>query len=1004
VAGVIGLRVISAAGLLTFLVAADAGAQYFGRNKVEYVDFEFRVLQTRHFDVYYYNREEAAARVAAQLAERWYARFSRLLNHELDGRQPLILYGSQPEFAQTNVVSGLLSDTVGGVTESARRRIVMPFAPTLTETNRVLGHEIAHAFQFDIARRHGGGLSLPLWFVEGMAEYLARGADDPEARVWLRDAVLSERLPLRQHDAARRLSPYQYGHAFWAYLGRRFGDEVVAKMLKPEKKRGKLRDRMTQSTGVELDQLYADWRRAAHDTYGLSPSEAEAWEARVFSSDTSGRVHLGPALSPDGRHVVFFSERDRLSLDLFLADTGTGRIIRKLATTTATARFDSLQPLRSAGAWSLDGERFVFAAVRQGHATLVFPDMRGIGGESSKPAAPPDREIHLPELGQILTVSWSPDARSLTLSALAGGFSNLYLYDLASGRLRQLTDDAYADLHPSWSPNGREIAFATDRYSTDLAELTFGPSRLALIDVQSGIVRPVTAPLDAVSYINPQWSPDARSLYFVAHAGGISNVFRSDLADQTVHQVTHVASGVSGLTPTSPSLSVAVNAPVLAFTVYRDGRHQLALLDGPRKIAGRHVETVSTAPALLATSATPVPSEPRGLLEQLLQDSRTGLPDASSMDVHSYVPQFALERIGQPYLSSGSGAFGTFVRGGGSLLFGDVLAERRLGAAVQVANHLRDVAFETRFLNQASRWNWGAIAELEPASRRYRLTRTVEHEGQPALLRQADYLQRTQLRLSGLVAYPFSRGLRVEFLGGVRHARYYRDLRSRVSSVATGRILGEAREELSGGEPTTVAEVGAALVGDYTVFGPTGPVIGSRYRLEISPAVGGLTYTGLLADYRRYLMPVKPYTLAMRLIHSGRYGRDGDEQRLLPSSLGSRYSVRGHWRDAHDCRPDSKGACGSELLGSRLAAASMEWRAPVWGLFSRQLEYGPLPMDAFVFADGGVVWSAVRTFVSSVGAGIRVNAGGLPFEFGAVRALDGPARGWSTDFGFRTGF
>ena len=71
----------------------------------------------------------------------------------------------------------------------------MPFAPTMAETNRVLGHEIVHAFQFDIARRHGGGTGQPLWFIEGMAEYLARGSVDAESGLWLRDAVRSERVP-----------------------------------------------------------------------------------------------------------------------------------------------------------------------------------------------------------------------------------------------------------------------------------------------------------------------------------------------------------------------------------------------------------------------------------------------------------------------------------------------------------------------------------------------------------------------------------------------------------------------------------------------------------------------------------------------------------------------------------------------------------------------------------------------------------------------------------------
>src|SRR5690349_10805269 len=106
-------------GLLALAEPAVLSAQYFGHNKVEYADFDFRILATEHFDVYYYPREDEAARVAAQLAERWYARFSRVLNHQLISRQPLVLYGSQPEFAQTNVVSGILSDTVGGVTEGA---------------------------------------------------------------------------------------------------------------------------------------------------------------------------------------------------------------------------------------------------------------------------------------------------------------------------------------------------------------------------------------------------------------------------------------------------------------------------------------------------------------------------------------------------------------------------------------------------------------------------------------------------------------------------------------------------------------------------------------------------------------------------------------------------------------------------------------------------------------------------------------------------------------------
>ena len=995
--GVICLRVL----FISVLLALNAGlaeAQYFGRNKVEYVDFEFRVLQTEHFDIYHYPREEAAARIAARLAERWYSRFSRLLGHEFIERQPLVLYGSHPEFVQTNVVSGLLSDTVGGVTESSRRRIVMPFAPTLAETSRVLAHELAHAFQFDITRRARVSMNQPLWFVEGMAEYLARGRSDAESRLWLRDAAAEMRVPEREQDAGRRLSPYHYGHAFWAYLTQRFGDDLLTKAL-TGKHRG-YRDRLKYATGVDLDVLFGEWRAAAYASAGPA---SDGNDTKHFQGGGAGKIQLAPALSPDGRHVVFFSERDQFALDLFLAEVATGRMVRKLATTTASARFDSLQPLRSAGSWSPDGDRFAFSAMRQGRPTLVLLDMRN---------QRQDREIPVDGLDQILTAAWSPDGRALVLSALSGGFSDLYVYDLDGGALRQLTDDAYADLHPAWSPDGREIAFSSDRFSSDLATLQFGPNELALVNPETGNVRPVPVTRSGSSRVNPQWSPDSRHLYFVGSLDDASNVFRLNLANGELGQVTHVSTGITGLTPTSPSLSAAARLDVLAFTIYRDGRHQLAILDGPMDRDTKAIDTPSVALEAEA-SAEPVPEQ--GQLAELLSDQHTGLPDPTTLALNAYSPRLGIERIGQPYLSSGGGALGSFVRAGGSMLFGDMLGERRLGAAIQVSNRMRDVAFEARFLNQERRWNWGGIVGLAPAIRRHRLNSVVVHDGEAALLKQVDYLQRVQLRAAGLVAYPFNRGLRLEVTGGVRHERFHRDLRSRLSSMETGRILEEARVESSGGAPATVGELGAALVGDTTVFGPTGPLLGSRFRLELTPAAGTMFYTSLLADYRRYMMPVRPYTLAMRVIHSGRYGPDDDDPRLLPTFLGSRSFVRGHGYDARDCRPSENDHCGGELLGNRLLVANLELRLPVWGARSRQLAYGPLPLDAFVFADGGVAWSrdfrapAVsgrleRNLISSIGFGVRANAGGLPFEVSAVRALDGPTPGWGADFGFRTGF
>ena len=372
--------------------------------------------------------------------------------------------------------------------------------------------------------------------------------------------------------------------------------------------------------------------------------------------------------------------------------------------------------------------------------------------------------------------------------------------------------------------------------------------------------------------------------------------------------------------------------------------------------------------------------------------------------VQQYRPRLSLEGIGQPYLSSGGGPFGTYVRGGGALVFGDMLGERRLGAAIQIGNHLHDTAVELRYLNQERRWTWGGMAEFQPGIARFRTATAVLHNGEPALLRQTEYFQRVQGRAAALLAYPFSRGLRAEMFAGVRHARYRRDQRVSVASLETGKVVDSEQAEFSGGLPTTVGEFGAALVRDTTVFGPTGPLQGARYRVELAPSIGQLTYATVLADLRQYLMPVRPFTVAMRMVHSGRYGRDNRDPRLLPNYLGS-YFVRGHRDDLRFCTPEATDVCGDELLGSQLLVGNLEVRFPVPGVWTRQLDYRIIPIDAFFFADAGMIASGpARTSISALGAGLRTNAGGLPLEFVWVRALDGPRPRWQFDLGFRVGF
>ena len=321
---------------LTLAVPTTAFAQggYFGRNKVQYREFDFKVLNTEHFDIYFYPEEEEAARIASRLAERWYTRLSTLLGHELRGRQPLVLYASGPHFRQTNTIEGELGEGTGGVTEAAKRRIVLPFAGPIEATDHVLGHELVHAFQYDMTNTSTqsgsmSALTLPLWFIEGMAEYLSIGPVDPHTTMWMREATRREKLPEIKNLSDPQYFPYRYGQALWAFIGGKYGDRAVGDLLRAAIGRSGYDGAFKQILGVDAQELTALWHDAEMAAYRPIAETTKLPGAIatgvIVKTGNRGRLNVSPEVSPDGSRMMFFSERDLFSIDLYHGGRADGR-------------------------------------------------------------------------------------------------------------------------------------------------------------------------------------------------------------------------------------------------------------------------------------------------------------------------------------------------------------------------------------------------------------------------------------------------------------------------------------------------------------------------------------------------------------------------------------------------------------------------------------------------------------------------------------------------------
>ena len=999
------------------LFASSAEAQYFGTNKVQYNRFDFKVLSTEHFDIYYYPEEEPAVRLAARMAERWYTRLSELLRHELSSRQPLILYASHPHFQQTNAIEGQIGEGTGGVTESLKRRVILPFAGGLAETDHVLGHELVHAFQYDIGRRTDEASratapavgALPLWFIEGMAEYLSIGPVDTLTSMWIREAASREALPSVDQLDNPRYFPYRYGHAFWAYVAGRWGDRAVGDMLRATGPRGDIEGAIQAVLGVDEDTLTRDWHAATYAAYAPfieTTQKPQAFATALISREGSGgELNLAPSLSPDGRRVVFLSERSLFSIDMYVADATTGRVQRKIVETAGDPHFDSLQFLSSAGDWAADNKRFVFAALSNGRPVLSIVDVD---------TGDREREYPLAALDEVFNPAWSPDGRSIAFSAMRGGVLDLHLLDLDSGSIRPLTNDAFADMDPEWSPDGSQLAWVTDRFSSDLAELSFGGYRIGVMDVRSGSAREL-AGFDTGRNSNPEFSADGRSLYFIGTPDGIPNVYRLTLgASASPVRVTNLLSGASGITAMTPALSVAARAPRMVFTVFENDQYTIYATEPAREASVSRAEGPGNAAVL------PPSNRQAGTLTRLLATPTTGLAPPVRTPPQDYRAGLSIDGMAQPSVGVGVDRFGAYGGGGIALSFSDMLGDHSLQTMFQVNGRVEEIGGAVMYLNRKGRWNWGVIGDYTPyVTGTFASGIETAPNGQQTFVEQSLRFTQIDRGASGITQYPFSRAMRAEFTGGVRQIAFDQELRTDRFSLSTGQLLDEQVEELPSFDSLSFGNASAALVYDTSISGATGPILGQRYRFELSQTAGSLTYSGLLLDYRRYFMPVRPLTLAFRGTHYGRYGSDSEDPRLNVMYLGYRGLVRGYdfnSFDANECEADATSSCTAfdRLVGSRLAVASAELRFPPFGLFSRRSFYGPVPLDVALFGDIGAAWTrdtqrsffdGDRDWVRSVGVAMRVNALGFAVvEVDYVRPLDRPGRGWLWQFNLMPAF
>ena len=1008
--------------LLSSLNTSYNFAQTFGKNHVQYKKFSARFIQSQHFDIYFHEGGEEIAEFTAELAEQNYQELKENFQYELSSRITIVVYNSHNDFEQTNINLAPPQESVGGFTEFLKNRVVIPYEGDWEKFRHVIHHELTHAVMLQMV--YGSGvqailtglarLHLPLWFVEGMAEYQSREWDT-ESDMFMRDATINGYVPNIPH--LNGFLAYKGGQAVLYYLSERYGHEKIGELLTKVKITKNLDRAMKQAVGLGIAGLSKRWQHHLKQQYwpDIAGRKNPAEIGKQLTDHIVFRnfINNSASLSPNGDQIAFLSDKSDY-FDIYLMNAFDGKITTKLVSGQRSGNLEELHWLRPGISWSPDSKSIVFAAKSGAEDVLHIVDIKRRKIVRSLKFG----------LDGVFSPSWSPENNEIAFVGTKDGICDIYAVDLQTTNLRKVTDDVFSDLEPSYSPDGSKIVFVSDRGKhTDptkiSADFKIWQSDFRNLDIYTVTTRD-TAGLRKIEQItdtpyserSPVFSPQGDKLAFTSDRSGIYNIYLHDFVTREQYPITNILTGVF-------HLSWAGDGSKMSFVSFYNGGYDLFMLKRPHDIAPDAINLKKTAyltkfeknhglqqsSILLASTETRPKDDSEKFRNYVFgrdfakgkiirKEEKIALHDSSQYKltngeykIHDYKTKFT------PDIVYGSAGYNQFfgVQGLTQISLSDILGNHRVDLYTDLFYNFRRSNFLVRYFHLPKRTDYGIGAF---------------HNSWLFSSSSSGLIRDRYFGLNLFANRPFNSFKRIEgSIGWLAINREFEDLPNRPN-----RNLRVVLTSLS-------------YVTDTALWGWTGPTNGGRntFSISASPKLdkdSGLGFVTLRGDYRKYFKFMNEYNFVFRL--AGGFSEGSEPQQFFLGGTNNWLNREFNGGIRID-RPEDiyfssfeaplRGTDYYEQTGNRFALMNMEFRFPL----IRYLILGwPLPLGfqnirGAAFTDIGGAWQgkfgkyekfrpfkklssgrpALNNLLVGYGLGARANLGLLLLQFDMA---------WTADF------
>ena len=927
-----------------FIVSVSFSQYYFGRNKVIYNNFTWYILKTEHFDIYYYPEMRELAEIGAAAAEESYNFLEKKFNHSIDRRIPLIFYSNHIHFQQTNTTPAILPEGVGGFFEFIKGRVVIPANGSIPEFKRVIRHELVHVFTHSLHyrilkdHRRTHFPALPLWFVEGIAEYWSIGWDE-QAEMFIKDAVLHNYLvPLSSmYQIYGTFLMYKEGQAILKYISEKYGEEKIIQLIRNAWKEEHFSNVMQLTILKTYEQFDKEWLYYLKKKYYPELAKRDFPEMASRKLTTTG-INTKPAFfrTNGSPKVAFVSNRSGYSniyqmvlLDSLQLARRRSRKIEILVKGERTSDFESFHILSSK--IDVNNRNELCFVSKSGSSDAIY-----IYDIASKQVM---KKFRNKNIVTMFSPAWSTDGRFIAFSGIDfSGKCDLYILDVASNKLTRLTNDYFSDRDPVWDSLSEFLYFTSDRTAINGKHYY----NLYALRIESGEIFHLT--YGAHNDYSPAISPDDNFLAFTSDRDGALNIWMIENGVHSTKQLLasraqdeaetplpafaifrkqHQARKITNFTTGAQDPEWTDDGRLL-FTAFENFSFQIQILD---RIALRYKRS-----DIIAHDSISVKSE-----FPFFQKITT----AGSITTVRYKPKFNLD-VAQSAVTQDP-MFGT--SGGAQLAISDMLGNYQYHFLVFNNAQTKDEFLESFNV---------AISRLDLSHRTNYAVGLYHFAGRYFNWYDGFFYERWYGGFAS-VSYPLSTFERIE--GNINFRQSYKEWYG----------SGYSRSAL-------LLSNFVGYVKDNSLWGPTGPLDGERINVTIGNTSdvrhSNVNFYTIIFDARKYFRLSRMSAFAVRAMTRFNHGKEA-----LPFYMGGSWDLRGYKRWS--------------LWGKKLFLINNELRFPFIDRFLIKFPFGGMTFSAIrgaTFLDLGNAWDDhLDSVLGSLGFGIRFRLGGvlvLRLDFG----------------------